>query len=92
MGCSKAFFIFYIALLLLSSITIASAENAIIANSTETIPLNATKLFSGITLTDATWDFADDTTGTGLNVNHTYTYDGVYRVTVTATDNKGKAL
>ncbi len=32
------------------------------------------------------WDFGDGSSGTGINVNHTYTTSGVYNVTLTVTD------
>jgi PKD repeat protein len=35
------------------------------------------------------WDFGDGTTGSGLNVTHSYTTDGSYTVTLTVTDNGG---
>lgn len=33
-----------------------------------------------------TWDFGDGTTGSGVNVNHTYTTEGSYHVTLTVSD------
>lgn len=33
-----------------------------------------------------TWDFGDGTTGTGVNVNHTYTAEGSYHVVLTVSD------
>jgi PKD repeat protein len=35
------------------------------------------------------WDFGDGTTGSGLNVTHSYSTDGSYTVTLTVTDNGG---
>ena len=32
------------------------------------------------------WDFGDGSSGTGTNINHTYTTSGVYTVTLTVTD------
>ncbi|KYK31064.1 MAG: hypothetical protein AYK22_02645 [Thermoplasmatales archaeon SG8-52-3] len=36
------------------------------------------------------WDFGDGNTGNGLNVDHTYTEDGDYDVTLDVTDDDGK--
>ncbi len=36
-----------------------------------------------------TWDFGDGTTGTGDSVNHVFTDDGSFQVTVTVTDDDG---
>ncbi|MGB9135286.1 MAG: PKD domain-containing protein [Candidatus Bathyarchaeia archaeon] len=35
------------------------------------------------------WDFGDDSNATGVTANHTYTDNGTYMVTLTATDNDG---
>jgi PKD repeat protein len=35
------------------------------------------------------WDFGDGTTGSGVNVTHSYSTDGSYQVTLTVTDNGG---
>jgi hypothetical protein len=84
------FFIIFLIFLLFQNIV--SAENAIVVKSGTTVPFNASKIdaFSGFTLTNASWDFADDTVGTGLYVLHDYIYNGVYRVIVNATDNQGE--
>lgn len=37
----------------------------------------------------AAWDFGDFTTASGLDVSHTYTRQGTYLVTMTATDSQG---
>ena len=49
---------------------------------------------SGSTDSDGTvasyaWDFGDDETGTGAEVEHTYATPGTYEVTLTVTDNDG---
>jgi len=36
-----------------------------------------------------TWDFGDDTTGTGVKPSHIYTEYGIYTVVLTVTDNDG---
>ncbi len=36
------------------------------------------------------WNFNDGSTGTGSEISHIYTTDGIYTATVTATDNDGK--
>ncbi len=35
------------------------------------------------------WDFGDQTNGTGMSINHTFSEDGGYNVTLTATSNDG---
>ena len=35
------------------------------------------------------WDFGDDSTGSGMVVDHTYSAEGLYKVTLTVTDNEG---
>lgn len=88
----KNFFIIFIVFFSFSSFAAFASETAVLARLNETIPLNASNLdsFSGLNLKSVSWDFADDTTGSGLYVEHNYTYDGVYRVTATATDYNGK--
>ena len=36
------------------------------------------------------WDFGDGTSGTGMIINHTYSENGTYNVTLTVLDNDGK--
>ena len=68
-------------------------QTALIADLGQTLTLDATKLeaFKGLSLTSASWDFADDTTGDGLVVTHAYSlYQGVYDVSVTAKEGAGQ--
>jgi len=89
MASKEALFVSIFFVLLASGIAFAG-ETAVLVKSNEAVLFNATQLFPGITLTDVTWDFADDSTGTGITVMHSYAMDGVYRVSATATDDDGK--
>ncbi|UCD12945.1 MAG: PKD domain-containing protein, partial [Thermoplasmatales archaeon] len=42
------------------------------------------------TIVSYEWDFDDNATGTGLLINHTYSEDGIYNVTLTVTDDDNK--
>jgi PKD repeat protein len=41
------------------------------------------------TIVDYLWDFGDGTTGSGVSIQHAYSQDGTYTVTLTVTDNDG---
>jgi PKD repeat protein len=63
------------------------------------IPMNFTSLtvdFEGFTLsqfpTEYTWDFGDNTTGTGQAVSHTYPQEGIYFVNLHTVDANGCAF
>lgn len=90
---------FTLALLSLLSVKLVSADastqTAMLVDLNKTITLNASTLdaFSDKIITNVTWDFADDTYGQGIVINHTYDkYEGVYDVVVNATDNQGKTI
>jgi hypothetical protein len=67
----------------------AFAETALIAGVEKNITFNASSLdaFSSITIATASWDFADDTTGEGLVVTHSFVYEGIYNISVEVEDN-----
>ena len=50
---------------------------------------NISKVISGRHITNCTWDFGDGTVSYQSNVNHTYTEEGDYNVTLTVKDNQG---
>ncbi|CAN5247103.1 PKD domain-containing protein [soil metagenome] len=79
-----------------ASTSAAAAPNVKpVAGFTSTVAVNkATLNASTSTDTDGTisayaWNFGDATTGTGLNVEHTYAAAGTYDVTLTVTDDDG---
>lgn len=50
------------------------------------VPLTSSFSVSGVSGTTYTWDFGDGTTATGSNVNHAYTQNGVYTVSLMVND------
>jgi len=66
------------------------SESAETVYTDETIIFNASSSYDpdGI-IVSYFWDFGDGTNGTGVTVNHVYTDDGNYTVTLTVTDNRG---
>lgn len=64
----------------------------------ETVTFNATESYDPDDLYESSpggivnysWDFGDNSTGTGLFVNHTYSATGSYRVTLNVTDDDGE--
>ena len=53
------------------------------------VHFSATTPAPGVPPVTYAWTFGDSTTGTGVNVSHTYTVPGTFRVNVTATDSIG---
>ncbi|MBP6512607.1 MAG: PKD domain-containing protein [Bacteroidia bacterium] len=51
----------------------------------QTLPVNIVFTASAPSADNVSWDFGDGTTGQGLNVNHSYTTFGGYKVKATAT-------
>ncbi len=75
-----------------------SEQQAPVANAgaDQTVNVNTQVNFSGSNSFDIDgnivsylWNFGDNTTGLGVNANHTYTLPGIYTVTLTVTDNNG---
>jgi PKD repeat protein len=59
-------------------------------NTDEAISFDASGSYdSDGTLVSYSWDFGDATTATGVSVQHDYSQDGTYTVTLTVTDNDG---
>jgi PKD repeat protein len=64
-----------------------SAENVYVD---ETISFNAAESYDPDgAIVSYSWDFGDGNTATGISVFHSYADDGLYRVTLTVTDNDG---
>lgn len=55
----------------------------------DTVAFDASGSFDDGAIVDYTWDFGDGTTATGPTVNHPFTGEGVFIVTVTITDDAG---
>jgi PKD repeat protein len=73
-------------------ITVLDALNGIVANSNSPTVLGQPTSFSAIASgsnLSYSWDFGDGTTALGANVTHTYSAEGVYTATVTATNSQG---
>lgn len=62
-----------------------STTNYLVANFTDT------SIDAGGTLASWAWDFGDGATATVQNPSHTYTANGTYRISLTATDTNGTA-
>jgi hypothetical protein len=54
------------------------------------VKIDASSSSSGGTITGYTWDFGDGTKGSGKIVEHKYTKEGTYTVTLMITDSYGK--
>lgn len=56
----------------------------------ETVTFNASKSYDlDGSIMNYSWDFGDETNGTGVNVDHTYLVEGNYTVVLNVTDNDG---
>jgi PKD repeat protein len=65
-------------------------ETAEIVDTEETISFDASDSYDPDgTIVDYSWDFGDGTKGTAVSVQHAYSQDGTYTVTLTVTDNDG---
>jgi hypothetical protein len=56
------------------------------------VSFNASHSNSSGTITNYNWNFGDNTNGTGITSNHTYSTPGNYTVTLTITSTVGKAV
>jgi len=65
-------------------------ETAETVNTDETISFDASDSSdSDGSIVDYSWDFGDGAKGTGVSVQHAYSQDGTYTVTLTVTDDDG---
>jgi PKD repeat protein len=65
-------------------------ETAEVVDTEETISFDASDSSDPDgTIVSYSWDFGDGTEGSGVSVQHAYSQDGVYTVTLTVTDNNG---
>jgi PKD repeat protein len=55
------------------------------------VAFNASQSETSGNMTKFNWDFGDNTTGTGMYVNHTYTNPGTFQVTLSAISTHGRA-
>lgn len=60
-------------------------------NWTVTLSGAKSKAYDGGTIVSYAWDFGDGSTGTGVEVSHTYDANGTYTVMLTVTDDKDAA-
>ena len=57
----------------------------------KTVSLNASKSYDGDgSIVTYSWDFGDTNDGTGNTVNHTFSQNGTYYITLVVTDDEGK--
>ena len=84
-------FLALLTLVLLTGIASASEETITVTKADTPLQFQVSAFFPDAGIASATWDFADDTVGSGLDVTHSFLLDGVYTVAVNATDGQGKS-